>query len=362
MGAATATPSSERPSPLALAVLAALTISFSAIFVKQSGATPATAAIFRCVYALPLLAVLAWRERVRRAAPAAGRPAIAAGHTTSAADPERRRRVSAERRPALAAASGVFLAFDLICWHHSIDDLGAGLATVLGNLQIAFMPLLAWFVLAERPPRRLLATLPLALAGVLLISGALEHGAYGKHPTAGALFGLLTGITYSICLLLLRGGSRGPANTAEPLFLATVTAAASTILIGLALGEAQLVPAWPSAGWLLALALGSQVLGWLLITHALPRLQATVTSIVLTIQPVGSLILAALIFGEHPTALQFVGLLLVLSGLASVALLPQRAHSRGTSTGSPAATNSSNRSPTRTSSDAAASTIATTRP
>lgn len=88
-----------------------------------------------------------------------------------------------------------------------------------------------------------------------------------------------------------------------------------------------------------------QVLGWLLITHALPRLQATVTSIVLTIQPVGSLLLAALIFGEHPTALQCVGLVLILFGLVSVALPerahPEPAHSLPTSTGSPAGTYSS---------------------
>ena len=186
------------------------------------------------------------------------------------------------RRPFLAAAAGVFLALDLICWHHSIEDLGAGLATVLGNLQIVFLPLIAWVVLSERPGRRMLVTLPLALIGVLLISGVFEHGAYGRDPSAGGLFGLLTGVTYSICLLLLRAGSRGPRNTAEPLFLATLTATASAILIGLALGEAQLVPSWPSAGWLVTLALGSQVLGWLLITRALPLLPAAVTSIVLT--------------------------------------------------------------------------------
>jgi drug/metabolite transporter (DMT)-like permease len=287
-------------SPLALAVIAALTISFSAILVKASGATPSTAAIFRCLYALPILAALAWRERAGRA------------HSD--------RSGAGERRPVLAAAAGVFLALDLICWHHSIEDLGAGLATVLGNLQIAFLPLIAWVVLSERPGRRMLVTLPLALTGVVLISGVFEHGAYGSDPSAGGLFGLLTGVTYSICLLLLRAGSRGPRNTAEPLFLATLTACASAIVVGLALGEARLVPSWPSAGWLVTLALGSQVLGWLLITHALPRLPAAVTSIVLTIQPVGSMCLAVLIFGERPTALQLVGLLLILSGLLSMAL------------------------------------------
>ena len=70
----------------------------------------------------------------------------------------------------------------------------------------------------------------------------------------------------------------------------------------------------------LTLALGSQVLGWLLITRALPQLPAAITSIVLTIQPVGSMCLAVLIFGERPSSLQLLGLLLILSGLLSIAL------------------------------------------
>ena len=49
------------------------------------------------------------------------------------------------------------------------------------------------------------------------------------------------------------------------------------------------------------LALTSQVLGWLLITSSLPRLPAALTSLLLTIQPVGSVALAALILGESPT-------------------------------------------------------------
>jgi drug/metabolite transporter (DMT)-like permease len=302
-------------SPLALAVIAAATISFSAILVKASGATPSTAAIYRCLYALPVLAAFAWRERAQSAL-AARRARTAQTAGTAQAG----RASDGARRPALAAAAGIFLAFDLICWHHSIEDLGAGLATVLGNLQIVFLPLIAWVVLSERPGRRMLVTPPLALIGVLLISGVFEHGAYGRDPSAGGLFGLLTGVTYSICLLLLRAGSRGPRNTAEPLFLATLTASVCAIAIGLALGEARLVPSWPSAGWLVILALGSQVLGWLLITRALPQLPAAVTSIVLTIQPVGSMCLAVLIFGERPSALQLLGLLLILSGLLSIAL------------------------------------------
>jgi drug/metabolite transporter (DMT)-like permease len=90
-------------------------------------------------------------------------------------------------------------------------------------------------------------------------------------------------------------------------------------------GDASFAPSWPAHAWLAALALTSQVLGWILIARTLPRLPAATTSLVLTIQPVGSLILAALIFGEDPGLAQLAGALLILASLS--ALAPRRAAS-----------------------------------
>lgn len=276
-----------------LAVLGALTIAFSSILVKLSHASPSTAAIFRCAYALPLLGALALRED-RRLGP---RPAR-------------------DRR--LAIASGAFFAIDLVTWHHSIADVGAGLATVLANLQVVLVPLIAWALLKERPGGRILATLPVALLGVVLISGVLESGAYGHHPSRGAIYGLSAGLAYAGFLLLLRSGGSDLRRPAGPLFDATATATVLTVLAGLVIGDAELAPSWPAHGWLVTLALTSQVLGWLLIASSLPRLPAALTSLLLTVQPVGSIALAALIFAEAPSALQLAGAALVLLGLVAV--------------------------------------------
>ena len=67
------------------------------------------------------------------------------------------------------------------------------------------------------------------------------------------------------------------------------------------------------------LALSSQVLGWLLISASLPRLPAAHTSLLLTIQPVGSVVLGALLFAEAPSGLQLVGVAAILAGLVMVA-------------------------------------------
>jgi drug/metabolite transporter (DMT)-like permease len=280
--------------PRAMAIAGALTIAFSAILVKQSGASPSTAAIFRCGYAVPVLAVLAWRE-----------------------DAVMGRRTGREHW--LAALAGVFFAIDLICWHHAIEDVGAGLATVLGNLQVAFVPLVAWVALGERPAARVLATLPLVLSGVVLISGALERGAYGDNPGQGVVFGVATGLSYTGFILLLRAGSGDRLRVAGPLFDATLVGALGSLAAGLVIGDADLVPTWPAHAWLGILALSSQVLGWLLISASLPRLPAALTSLLLTIQPVGSVILGALLFTETPSALQLVGVAAILGGLVMVA-------------------------------------------
>jgi len=277
-----------------IAVAGALTIAFSAILVHQADVHPATAAVYRCAYALPLLGLLAWRER-RRFGP----------------------RAPGQQR--LAMAAGLFFAIDLICWHQAIADVGAGLATVLGNLQVVVVPFAAWAVLGERPGRRILAALPLTLIGVVLISGALEDGAYGAHPLRGVVFGALTGLSYAGFILVLRHGNEDLRRPAGPLFDATWVSAIAALAVAVVLGVDDLAPAWPSAAWLITLALSSQVLGWMLISVSLPRLPAALTSMILTIQPVGSVVLGIVLLREDPTVLQLAGAACILAGLVSIA-------------------------------------------
>jgi drug/metabolite transporter (DMT)-like permease len=151
------------------------------------------------------------------------------------------------------------------------------------------------------------------------VSGALEDTAFGDNPARGALFGLLTGIAYAGFILTLRAGSADLRRPAGPLFDATAVAAVAAAITGAALGRVDFAPSWPEHGWLVVLALSSQVLGWMLISTSLPRLPAAITSILLTIQPVGSMILGAVLLGEDPTELQLLGVAAILTGLVAVA-------------------------------------------
>jgi drug/metabolite transporter (DMT)-like permease len=268
--------------PVLAAILGALTIAFSAIFVRLADVTPATAAIFRCAYALPVLGALAWYER-RRYGP----------------------RASGQSR--LAWIAGVFFAADLVLWHHAIEQVGAGLATVLGNTQVVFVPIAAWLILGERPGARVAASVPVVMIGVVLISGIVGDDAYGRDPVLGVLFGIGTGLAYAGFLLCQRRANADHRRPAGPLFDATLSAAVFSLLIGLPLGEVDLVPTWPSHGWLL-------------ISISLPRLPAAITSVVLTLQPVGSVLLGIWILSEAPSSLQLLGVLFILAGLLMTTL------------------------------------------
>lgn len=276
--------------PLRAAVLGAMSIAFSGILVRLANVEPATAAIFRCAYALPFLALLAIAER-------------------RTYGPRPRNQVW------LAWAAGIFFAIDLELFHHTIRLVGAGLATVLGNTQVVFVALLAAWLLRERMPARTAAAIPIVLAGVVLISGVIGAGAYGENPGLGVAIGLATGISYALFLLVLRRGNADLRRPAGPLFDATLASTITSVLIGLPLGEVDLIPTWPAHLWLFALAFSAQVVGWLLISVSLPRLPAALTSVVLTLQPVGSVLLAMLILAEAPSAVQLGGAGMILLGL-----------------------------------------------
>src|SRR3954469_4507902 len=277
--------------PGRVAVAGALTIAFSAILVRKADVAPATAAVFRCAYAVPPLGVLAWMER-RREAP-----------------PRTRREIT------LSIWAGAFFAADLICWHYAINDVGAGLATVIGSLQVWLVGLGGWLAVGERPESRVIVAVPIALFGIVLISGVLGNAVYGDDPLRGVVFGVATGLTYAAFILILRQSGRDLRRPVEPLFEATAASAVFALLAGLVIGDIDLAPSWPAHAWLVVLALSSQVVGWLLISVSLPRLPAALTSVLLTVQPVGSVILGVVLLSESPSLLQLAGVACIFSGI-----------------------------------------------
>lgn len=263
-------------------------ISFSAIFFRLADVSPTTGALFRAAYAIPVLWVVARFGQDRRT---------------------RRERL-------VSFGAGILLAIDLFLWHSAIEYIGAGLATVLANVQVVWVGLVAWVAYRERPTTTAIIVVPLVLFGITLIGGLGREDAFGDRPLVGALLGTAASVCYSGFLLLFRASNRSRSSTASPLLDATAGAALALLLMAPFDGAFSFAITWPAHGWLVTLALTAQVVGWLLIATALPRLPALETSIMLLIQPALTIVWARLIFTEDLSVVQWAGVAIVMIGVA----------------------------------------------
>ncbi len=269
-------------------------IAFSGILYRYAAVSPSTGTVFRCLFGLPILFAVAFLESRRFG-----------------------------RLPAttvrLAAIAGIFFAGDLVLWHHAIEAVGAGLATVLGNLQVLVVGAVAWAVFGERPSRATLVSVPIVLAGVALIAG-LGGGAYGENPVRGVVFGVLTALFYAGYLIVMRRSGRDLRRPAGPVAISTASTAAAAALIGVIVGDLGPAPTSAGLAWLALLGVTSQSAGYLLISLSLPRLPAVLTSIILLAQPVATVALSMILLAEAPSATQLAGVALVVGGIAVATL------------------------------------------
>jgi drug/metabolite transporter (DMT)-like permease len=283
---------------LLAALAGAVMISLSAILFALSGVSPVTGTFFRTAYALPVLFVLWWIRRNQD-----------------------RRRTS---RRWIAIGAGLALGADVFAWHSSIEFVGTGLATLIANTSVIFVALGAWIILGERPRNTTLAAIPIILFGVTLVSGLGQGDPFGSNPVQGTALALLAAVFYATFLLGFRHSNDERVPAAGPLMEATLGAAIASLLIGLFGSGIDFAINWPAHGWLLGLALGAQVTAWLMIGYALPRLPAVETATIILIQPALTMVWGAIIFDERPSALQIVGAVIVLIGVAVVALVRAR--------------------------------------
>ena len=292
-------PAGDRRTML-IALAGAFLLSFAPLFYVQSETTPITGAFFRMVYAIPILLILVWylnREDSR----------------------------SFNTRM-LTFAAGILLAIDFAGYHSAIDYIGSGIATLIGNSQVIIVTLSSWWLFGERPNRMILLALPMVMLGLVFISGIWDDEPYGEDPFKGVIASILAAIFYSSFLILYRYSNRIKAPSANLQFDATIGAAIGLLLIGIApLEGLDIEPinftlSWPGHGWLILLAISCQIIGWIAITFALPRLPAAHTSFAVLLQPVLTIVWGVILLYETPSLQQMVGMTLIFSAIIAVTM------------------------------------------
>lgn len=274
-------------------LIGALGISTAPILVTLSQAHPTPVAVWRFVYALPLLVPLCLlRGRSRNAFRQRGWIAI-------------------------AGLSGLFFAADLALWHHSIGLIGAGPATLLANTGIIWITLTGLFFLGERPSRVFWVFLPMTLAGMFLLAGGGLDGIAQAADRRGLLLGVGAGVAYGGMLIFLRLAQRRVAIPPESALLVQITLALAALsLVGLAEHSLPVSLAAEQHVWLALLGIGVQALSWLLISRGIRRLPGHHGGMVLLTQPVCSLVWGWWLLGQALDTGRLAGAALILIGVA----------------------------------------------
>ena len=245
----------------------------------------------------------------------------------------------APRSVALALLAGLFLAVHFTAWITSLEYTSVASSAALVTTNPIWVGLATVVLFRERLARLTVAGIAISLLGCLLIlwvdyqaGGQLEAaagaaggaaGTGGRQPMLGNALALFGAVCVSAYLLT---GRRVAARFSLLAYVTVVYGAAAAMLMLVALAAGVELWRYPASGWaaLAGLALLPQLIGHTAFNWSLRRLSPTFVALSILGEPVGSAILASLLFAETPSALQSGAFATLLAGIAVAALGERR--------------------------------------
>lgn len=273
-----------------------------------------------------VLARLAQAEGVSSLAVATWRLGLAAIIVTPIALMQSRRDLArlSGHQMLMAVAAGFFLALHFATWISSLEYTSVASSTALVTTNPLWIGIASFVLFRERPGLMMIGGIALSLAGSLFIfwSDSQSTGV-GSDPMLGNMLALAGSWCFSAYLLI---GRRLRAGLGLSAYIWLAYGAAGLFLFAASnIGGVSLF-AHSSMAWLvlLGMALGPQLLGHTSYNWSLRYVSATFIAVVTLGEPVGSAILAFIVFGEGFAPLQFVGFSLLLVGIYLAARGEQR--------------------------------------
>jgi drug/metabolite transporter (DMT)-like permease len=192
----------------------------------------------------------------------------------------------------------------------------ASLVAILLYLYPVLVTILSTLLFKEPLSAGKLLALVMAMGGTVLVIG-LQTGS----ALPGIAWGLCAALIYSGYIII---GSR-VMRVAEPLAGSTVVIAAAALALGGVAYARGLVVPQTMVGWVsvVFIAVCSTAVAIATFFYGLKYIGPVDASLISTFEPVTTIILASALLGEHITALQVVGIVLILS--AVIVLARQRA-------------------------------------
>ena len=223
-------------------------------------------------------------------------------------------RPGAARESALVVVSGLCLAAHFGFWVSSLEMTSVASSTALVSLQVIWV--VGFDVLRGAPVRRpVVAGVVAATVGAVVVGGVdLSISSRALAGDALALAGSVAVAAYTV----IGGRLRQRMRTATYTLGCYGTAAGALLVAALLAG--QPLTGYAADQWLglVVLTLTAQLLGHSVFNHLLATVSPTVVSLALLLEIPGAALIAAAWLGQVPGATAFVGLALVLGGMAVV--------------------------------------------
>jgi drug/metabolite transporter (DMT)-like permease len=288
MSSEPADPAARSRAILSVACGAAL-IAFAPIGMRLSEVGPQATAFWRFVFALPILALMAFLLPRDKGPLALSR-----------------------RQVGVLMIAGLFFGLELGLWHIALGKTSVLNATLMSNMTPLIVAAAGFFLFKEPITRAFLIGVAVAVSGALMLTTARAQA--GGASWVGDLFGLASAFGYAIYLILVRDARR-TLDVRTVMLITTAAAAAYALPAALVLGEAIWPQSW--AGWAVVIGLGvvTQAGGQGLIAAGLGRLPLALSAVLLWVQPVTAAGLSWLLFGEALGPLALLGAALVLGGV-----------------------------------------------
>ncbi|WP_421869802.1 DMT family transporter [Motiliproteus sp.] len=205
---------------------------------------------------------------------------------------------------------GAVMAMAILTWIQGLDKgqhLGEG--AFITSLGVVLVPVTAWLIYGERASGNTLVALPVAVAGLALLS---LNGGFNTDP--GQLYFLAAALLFSLHFTLM-----AHLACAMP---AVILAAIQLLMVGSINGLVSVfIEPWPEAveagiwGWLLASALIATSLRFTLQTYGQGLAPASHAALIMILEPVWTALLAAFWFAEQMTAQQLLGCGLIFGAM-----------------------------------------------
>lgn len=223
----------------------------------------------------------------------------------------------------MALATGVLVAIQSVCLYSAVARLPVALALLTFNTFPILLAIVSWLAGGERPARRTVAVMPVALVGLAIALDVPATLAGGAMPSpSGIAFALVGACAFAVALHLTStrlGHVDGRLRTAVTMITVAVLAFAVAPLAG---GFA-----WPQStpGWV-GLALLTVVYGAAITSlfTVLPRLGAVNNAAIMNFEPVAALVLGWAVLGQRLGPAQLAGGAIVIAAILLLTWRPRR--------------------------------------